>query len=253
MVLEPIDRKSVVDQIAERVLSLIGNDGLQPGDKLPSENELMRALRVSRQSTREALKRIEAMGIVQSMPGQGYFVKEFHFLITNEMISFLLMDETLTHVQEARTILEVEVIARVTQRATNEEIDALERPLRRLSDLSAKSGVAPSVVLEHGWEFHRTLANLSGNPVLTKLVNELLRMIEAAQGRLYTPYVHPHYVLNEHLRIVEVVKTRDAQSARDEMLRHLSAVQQIMSSNLQKLQNHVSDGRLSGNAASIES
>jgi len=62
--------------IVHQLISLIKRGSLKPGDKLPSENELMEMLKVGRSSIREAKQILAAMNLIETRPGQGSFVKE---------------------------------------------------------------------------------------------------------------------------------------------------------------------------------
>jgi len=66
---------TLVASIVEQLVENIQNGTLQPGDKLPSERQLIEMLRVGRSSVREALQGLVMMGLVEIRPGQGTFVK----------------------------------------------------------------------------------------------------------------------------------------------------------------------------------
>src|SRR5262245_35819330 len=70
----PITRTTVADEIVKRLVDLILEGRLKPGDKLPSERELMDRLAVGRSSLREAIKMLRAIGVVDVAAGEGMFV-----------------------------------------------------------------------------------------------------------------------------------------------------------------------------------
>lgn len=146
----------------------------------------------------------------------------------------LLMDDTLCHIQEARAILEVEIVGKVTAHASDHDVEALSNKIKNLEDTITLSNASSRILREHFWDFHKTLADMSGNPVLAKLVNVLLRMISAAQMALYIPYTDPHYAVRCHDKILHEIRNRNVEGAREEMYRHLSEIEQIMCQNLVK-------------------
>ena len=69
--LDPIQRESVAEQVARRILDLVVARHLRPGDQLPPERDLAESLGVSRPSVREAIKGLAILGVVRSRQGAG--------------------------------------------------------------------------------------------------------------------------------------------------------------------------------------
>ena len=89
--LAPLEQnRSASERVGERLRELIGSGNLAPGEKLPSENELARALRVSRPVVREALRGLAMMGIVESRQGGGCFVTDLRANRLMEPLAFFL-------------------------------------------------------------------------------------------------------------------------------------------------------------------
>ena len=76
IVFQSIQQPTVVDQIIETIKSALINGDLVPGQKLPSEPELARQLGVGRSAVREALKVLQAIGVVVSVRGSGTYIAE---------------------------------------------------------------------------------------------------------------------------------------------------------------------------------
>ena len=74
MILEKVSRVTVVDSVTERLISLITEGHIKPGERLPSEQSLMEQLQVGRSSVREALRGLALVGIVESRPRRGTVV-----------------------------------------------------------------------------------------------------------------------------------------------------------------------------------
>ena len=95
--------KSASQRVGERLRELIASGNIAPGEKLPSENELVRALQVSRPVVREALRGLSMMGIVESRQGGGCFVTDLKPSRLMEPFSFYLslegstLDEVSAH------------------------------------------------------------------------------------------------------------------------------------------------------------
>jgi len=74
MKIGPVTHNTLARSIAERLLNLISDGTIKPGDKMPSERELMDKLKVARSTVREALQALAAVNIVEIRPGVGTFV-----------------------------------------------------------------------------------------------------------------------------------------------------------------------------------
>lgn len=89
----PKPNSKVFIEIVNRIREMISHDGLQPGDKIPSERELSERLKAGRSSIREALRALELLGLIETRRGEGTFLKDFrnHHLV--ELLgTFILKD-----------------------------------------------------------------------------------------------------------------------------------------------------------------
>jgi len=222
------ERPTVIEALTKQILSLIKDVGLRPGDKLPSEKEIMSATNASRPSVREALRALKTMGIIESRAGAGSFVRSIEpaTLITPEVISLVLLGEGLRDILEVRKVLECEG-ARLAAQCSSDELAQLETVLGEM-----KSHVeAGQQLYETTWAFHMTLAELSGNPVLAKLVRILYEMVSEVQFRLYWPVIDPKEELASHERLYKAVlqSEREAELAmRDHLDRVAGIIEQAI-------------------------
>ena len=124
--LVPIDqRPSASERVAERLMSLIGSGNIAPGDKLPSENELAKALHVSRPVVREALRGLAMMGIVESRQGGGNYVTDLKPNRLMAPLSFVLslQDYSLESLFRAREVIDTGLAAEAARKVTSEQLD----------------------------------------------------------------------------------------------------------------------------------
>ena len=113
-------------KIVDAVLDQINHGQLQKGDKLPTELSLATKFDVSRTCVREAIKSLEAMGIVQSIQGSGSYITNTPELSINRPICalFALSNSTLENVLDLRIVLETDVCRDIIRSATDDEIAA---------------------------------------------------------------------------------------------------------------------------------
>jgi GntR family transcriptional regulator, transcriptional repressor for pyruvate dehydrogenase complex len=81
-------------EVVKQLREMISEDGLKPGDKIPSERELSERLKVGRSSVREALRALELLGLIETRRGEGTFIKDFHENQLVKLVStFILQDD----------------------------------------------------------------------------------------------------------------------------------------------------------------
>ena len=104
---------------------MIDRNEIQPGDKFPSERELMGKLGVSRSVLREAFRVLESRGLVYSRPGGGRYLRKVESFKLRQGSSLDLEKDALLDVVESREIVEVQIVKLAVKRATDEEIRQL--------------------------------------------------------------------------------------------------------------------------------
>ena len=164
--LDVVGRPKLREVVAGRLKSYIVDEGLKPGDRLPTETDLAKRFGVSRLSLREATKSLEFLGILESRPGRGLSVGQMDMDRVTEYLGFhpALQDVPPRVLIDTRVVLEAGVLPHVARRmaadpSLREALDATNRRLARCRDL------AEGVELDH--RFHHQLVAASGlSPLL---------------------------------------------------------------------------------------
>ena len=169
--LKPVEKQRVAEEIAEQLRSLILNGQYPPGSKLPPERELSKRLRVNRASLREALKKLEHLGLVRIRQGDGTRVTNFMETGGIELVQHLLplgggRPELIRDLLEFRRIFGRE-LARLC--ATRAPKDGLAR-LRAIAD-KADHTAGAAELFDLDFEFYVALAAACGNQVMLLLIN----------------------------------------------------------------------------------
>jgi GntR family transcriptional regulator, transcriptional repressor for pyruvate dehydrogenase complex len=217
--------RGLVDEIVETLAASIREGQLQPGDKLPTEAEIMARFDVSRTVVRESLSKLQASGLVETRHGVGTFVlapqESGNFKITAE--DFATVADVIS-VLELRISLETEAAGLAAQRRTSENLATMETALQAFQDsISRDSDAIPP-----DFQFHMEVARSTGNRHFADLMTYLGTMIiprtrvntalNAPEGRSnYLQRVH-----SEHESIYNAIRDRDAEAARAAMRTHLS-------------------------------
>ena len=170
---------TLVASIVEQLVEHIQQGRLQPGDKLPSERQLIQMLGVGRSSVREALQGLVMMGLVEVRPGQGSFVKSnLHSFIpdlSKPDLSDNLQREMRLQLIEARRMIEVEIAGQAALRAKPEQLErwraTFDDYVRYIDDFGD-----PRYLAAHA-DFHLSIADMSQNPFNVMLVKAAIQAV----------------------------------------------------------------------------
>ena len=150
------------EYVIDNIRQMIADGELQAGQKLPSERELAEKFNVSRVPIREALKILEYMGVLDSSPGDGTYVKNTsaQSLVSKMNFSFDATADTIRDLLELRIVLETFAAYHAAQRRTDEDIASIQKLLRDMREAKkVNDGTEESVQnlrkLSHG--FHQAL------------------------------------------------------------------------------------------------
>lgn len=209
------------DIIIRQIQDLIASGKLKPGMRLPSERDLAEKFRVGRGYIREAIKRLEFFGILETRPKKGTVVASIGVRALEGLISNMLrMDHTdFPALFETRAILEAHSAALAADRATEEDlasISAAHAEFRATVERGARA-------LEEDHLFHLKVAAAAKNSVLSSLIGLLTPDIIAMnrdRGEESQP-VRVHTV-KEHDEIVDAVRRRDGAAAYRAMEAHMT-------------------------------
>ena len=160
--------KSVVDQVMDGIISQIIDGTLHPGDKLPTEMELCKQFGAGRNSVREAVKKLQAYGILYIKRADGTFVSENYNqkMLDPMLYSIILQKNSWQEFVELRSVIDIGTLNIIIQR--NDITSFLPDLYRTFGELSAEMhSPEPSVdkVLELDSRFHTQIANAGPNPL----------------------------------------------------------------------------------------
>jgi GntR family transcriptional repressor for pyruvate dehydrogenase complex len=219
MLLKPVERNTLVESVVDQLLALIKDGSLAPGERLPSERDLMKSLNVGRSTVREALRSLVMMNLVDMRPGQGSFIKEMSLssIINPEMLS-TLMDRNLTaDLLETRKMIEPPAIELAAKRATAEELVNLQSIVDECRKLHARgnSTAEPSARL------HLEITRCTHNGVLVMFIESVLGLLTERGTQLELHRGYYDWEINSHQELVDALIARDGHLAHRLMARHL--------------------------------
>lgn len=229
--LKPIKTKKIYEEIIEQIKQLILDGHLKPGDKLPSERNLVDSFKVSRSSIREALSALEMMGLVEVRTGEGAYIRRLQANSMNTSFHWLLSleRECVLELLEVRRMIEVQAVEYATKRATDQELQQLERVLDSMK-LNLHIQGSPWEEADH--QFHYTIAKATHNSITIRLMDtisdHLQYLIRISRSKLYEGKYTPELLYQEHVDIFEAIAERDSLKAKENMLKHLTGVEEVI-------------------------
>lgn len=222
-----IKTRRIYVEIVEQIRRSIADGRLRAGDRLPPERELAIQFGVGRPAVREALSALEMMGVITIQPGQGAYVRQ---LQGDDMVRPVEADlqESASPLDllEARRLLESQIVELAAARATQHDVDRLNRMAREMQDALNATG---EFSMDCDREFHIAIGEATQNPVLAEVSRFLTGLMGQGLWRgmteknLRQPGRGERYV-EEHSRIARAIQDRDGYAAREEVFRHLSGV-----------------------------
>ena len=214
-----LSRTTLTTAAFEQLISNVVGGVWKTGERLPSERDLCQQLGIARTSLREALKAMELVGMLNSKVGDGTFVCPRSEFLSRPMIWALMGLEKaeFRDVMEARIIMEEGSAALAAERASDAQIEEINKAVQAMRDAIARD----EPVLEADMQFHLSISNAAGNPLLTNSLVMLRNLIR--QGMLYKhllPGVTPR-IVKAHAAVYNAIKRRDVAGAKKAMRDHL--------------------------------
>lgn len=202
-----IERSSVAFQILERIKAALIRGELQPGDYLPSETELTQSLGVGKSSVREAIKMLQAIGIVEVRRGQGTIIRrEPGDPLVDPMAFGMILARGMTRdVLEFRRIFEPAYTLQAMANATPEDHARIQQAIADMETAIAHS----EQTFRHDVAFHRAILHATHNPMTIRVGETLLQLIEAALET--SMQTQPEVALKDHKKIYAAFEAGDAQ------------------------------------------
>lgn len=221
---KPIQNTKISARIIKQFEELIHGCKLKPGDRLPSERELTDLFQVGRPTIREALRSLESIGLIEVKQGRGSFIKEIDFSSyigsLRENVNFTRIVDTvsLEEFYSGRKLIEPAIARLVAENHSPEDLEHLERIIRdtRLA-LNEEGGR----FVKFSASFHELLARMTRNKVVQFSMDFILTMSPKARLQRFAQRDFREMVLNDHERIVRMIREGNGTKAGRELERHL--------------------------------
>ena len=210
------DERSLPHKISEDIISLILEENLQPGDKLPNETVLCEKLNAGRSSVREAMKLLASRNIVTIRQGSGTYIAKTPGMVEDPLgFTFISNKKKLVHdLLEVRFLLEPS-IASMAANADESDIKKITKLCDEVEELLKNN----EDHIQKDIEFHTAIALSSKNVVVPRLIpvinSSIPLFVEMTQNTLHKE------TIESHREIAEAIAAHDTLRAQDAMYLHL--------------------------------
>lgn len=215
MALQPVNRRSVPEDVFEQIVAEVLSGQMQPGEPLPSERRLAEVLGVSRPAVREAIKRLTEAGLVEVRQGDSTTVRDFRKHAGLDLLPRLLLRAGELDVSVVRSILETrlhngpKVAELAARRATADLVAELGRTV---DALAAESD--PVEQQRQALAFWDLIVDGADSIAFRLMYNTLRQTYEPALPALATMMAAEVGRPDAYRRIVEAIEARDPAAAR---------------------------------------
>lgn len=229
--LRQVRRVRVFEHAVNQIRAVIESGDLEPGDRLPTEQDLSQDLDVSRSSIREALRVLEAEGLIEVRRGSGAFVAPRTSWNTSTRSAVAAWigqrEEALQQLLEVREYIEG-LTARLAAASAK---TPLIKELRGIVEEQASccpEGPDVDLIAELDNRFHLTISGASGNDIAHEIVSHILPSFNESNKAVIFAGQRAESIVKEHRAIVEAVAARDGGEAERSMRKHIKQVQRVI-------------------------
>ncbi len=222
-----VKSRKISERIAQQIKNAILNGTMKPGDRLPPVRKLVEDFEASHISIREALKSLEASGLLMMKPGSGVFVAELNSQPMGDFLSSILRihKTSINEITEARIILEPTVARLASKRITAKDLLKLEMNVQESFEMAKSQFSTHAKFIE----FHSIIAESTHNLILAltvKTVLDVLREITLEIAGCSPNQVKGAFgVVRSHKKILKALKEKDSQKVYELMMKDILDIQ----------------------------
>lgn len=216
----PVGKARLHDSISQQLKRLIEEGKLAPGDRLPAERELAERFKVSRNSVRDALRTLEARGLIEIRQGDGTYVRDVKpaNLFSGLLDVLVEQKENIRTMLQARRAIEPGIAYFAALNGRPDDLRNLEAILARHEDKArqADPGVDEDAL------FHAAIARMTGNPILISIM-DLINQQSVTTRDIVLKYDNSA-IRHGHRAVLDALRANDAEGARRAMAQHIDEV-----------------------------
>ena len=211
----PLNKDSVVVMVIERIKEALINKELKPGDYLPSGAELSKNLGVGNSSIREAIKMLQALGVVEVIRGRGTIIRKHpkEDIIDPLMFQLIMEKANTKDILDFRILFEPGSTIMAMKRATKKDIEKIEKTVDNF-ETAIKNGTQKA---EDDIAFHSAILQSTYNPFVIKIGETILQLYKASISKSMKNI--PEIALKDHKKILNAFCEKNEKKLRDAVIK----------------------------------
>ncbi len=210
-------------RVFNEIRAYIIENKLEPGDKLPTEQEMCANMGISRNALREAIKALEIMGVIESKPSIGIIIQDFNTdFIFQSMLYYLMADDIkLIHeIMDVRKVLEFGFINEAYEKIGQKELDDLEEILGSMKKRTEKN----ELFYDEDHQFHKILYRNLDNKTLNSILDASWNISEEFNNELKRTFLDNDYA--KHVALFEALKNGEKERFMELFSHHFDIYQE---------------------------
>ncbi len=230
--LREIGGKSVVEQIVDSITNAIINGELKPGDKIPTENELCATMGVGRNSVREAIKILEAYGVLTIKRAEGTFVKQGFDskMLYPVLYGIILQKDSANQIVELRKIIDVGILQLAIDKLEPESLHKAEQAMRKLEQTLAAPNVDINAIFAADTALHMVLVAITENALLEGICSYVDQITKKSRLKAIEKFIDDKATarfLGMHREMLRIVKEKDRAKINEVVEKHYQYWEQV--------------------------
>lgn len=225
-----IQQSTITQQIIRQIHTAIIAGKLSAGDKLPSENELIKQFGISKQTLRESLRALEHMGLIQTRKGMGggSFVVEVDASITKLGLLnyFYFKNLSIKDISMIRQLIEPFATKFATQTMSDKDISILKDLNTAAKKHIKANDYAAALAAEIA--FHTKIADQANNPLISLLMEFIEDILVDYKEMFQVGIPDLAVILEAHEKIYAAIRDKDPDRAAQEMLDHVNELEESL-------------------------
>lgn len=207
--LSKINEKTVVERIVEQITENIIEGKLKPGDKIPTEVELINSFGVGRNSVREAIKMMSAMGILEIRRGDGTYISEevSSSVFDSIVYSLIYKQSSKREILEIREMIEIDILEIAIDNITDEDITELEKIHTDFINTIKENNFEKAAELD--LKFHFAIIDATRNRLLIRISRALFNLFFTSIKETLEKYQVYQGGHKTHEAMIEILKNKD--------------------------------------------
>lgn len=217
---ESVGGQSIVNKIVDNITNAIINGELNPGDKIPTEAELSESMGAGRNSVREAIKVLEAYGVVHIKRAEGTFVSQEYDskMIYPVLYGIILQKDSTKQIVELRKVIDVGLLQLAVDKLKSKELEkaqmeAIEQAMEELERQAHTDVPQVKKLFDADVQFHMAIVGITENVMLQSICNYVDKITRRSRMATIDQIFEAGAVedfLGKHRRIVKLLQNRDA-------------------------------------------